>query len=96
MNKDVDLIVRGYNTIINCMLSDSKNLFKPKKQDKTRVQRTQNRTHNRLRSLWSYRSIISIFLYYVRKTLINVDKINFMFDSLRAVKNLAQDVRENR
>ena len=44
MNKDVDLIVRGYNTIINCMLSDSKNFFTPKKQDKTKVQRTQNRT----------------------------------------------------
>lgn len=44
VNKAVDLIVHGYNTIINCMFSDSKNFFKPKKQDKTRVQRTETRT----------------------------------------------------
>ena len=89
------MIVRGYNTIINSMLSnmyvhDSKNFSQPKKQDKSRVQRTQNHT--------TYRSALQVarrnsansnflffrpknwFDFYVRGTPIYGAKIVFIFN----------------
>ena len=95
-NKAVDMIVRGYNTIINSMLSDmyvhdSKNFSQPKKQDKSRVQRTKKYTTNRpvlqvagrisakSNFLFLRPKMISWFYFFVRGTPIYGAKIIFIF-----------------